>query len=120
LIFGQFQSFRNSVILSDLNINFLELFGYSTTSEEKMAKLVLNGEEIEIEDGASLKEKCEEAGVPFACNEGVCGVCVVEVEEGMENLSEFTQEELDFFGERGKERLACQCRIKKGLVKLKF
>lgn len=86
-----------------------------------MAELEFNGEEVAwIEDGEKIKEKCEEAGIPFACEEGICGTCVIEVEEGMENLSEYTQEELDFLGDPGCERLACQCRIMKGKVKIKF
>lgn len=86
-----------------------------------MAKLIFNGEEeVEVEDGDLIKPLCEEAGIPFACEEGVCGTCVVEVEEGMENLSEFTQEELDFLGEQDCERLACQCRINKGTVSVRF
>lgn len=86
-----------------------------------MAKLIFNeNEETILEDGSPIKEVCEESGVPFACEEGVCGTCVIEVEEGMENLSPFTQEEEDFLGEMGCERLACQCRIKSGSVKIKF
>jgi ferredoxin len=87
-----------------------------------MAKLIFKptGEEKELEDDSPLQEACEEAGVPFACTEGVCGTCVIEVEEGMENLSDFTQEERDFLGDQDKERLACQCRIKRGNVKINF
>ncbi len=85
-----------------------------------MAKLVLNDEEVELEDGSELKDPCEEAGVPFACTEGVCGTCVIEVKEGKENLSEMTQEELDFLGETEDERLACQCKIKQGSVKIDY
>lgn len=85
-----------------------------------MAELILNGEEFQLEDGAPIKEKCEEAGIPFACEEGVCGTCVIEVVEGMQNLSDFTQEEIDFLGEQDLERLACQCKIKNGCVKIKF
>ena len=87
-----------------------------------MAKLVFdhNDEEKELEDGSPIAEACEEAGVPFACTEGVCGTCVIEVVEGIENLSDFTQEERDFLGEQEKERLACQCKIKSGCVKLNF
>lgn len=86
-----------------------------------MAKIVFNDEEErEIEDGSPIKEICEEMGVPFACEEGICGTCIVEVEEGMENLTAFTQEELDFLGEMECERLACQCRIKQGKLKIKF
>ena len=87
-----------------------------------MAKLVFenHGEEKQLEDESSIASHCEEAGVPFACTEGVCGTCVIEVVEGMENLSAFTQEEMDFLGEQNRERLACQCKIRGGCVKVKF
>lgn len=88
-----------------------------------MAKLVFdhNGEEILLEDGAPIAEACEEAGVPFACTEGVCGTCVIEVKEGKDNLSQPTQEEEDFLGAGTMdERLACQCKIKSGCVKVSF
>ncbi|MCB1118758.1 MAG: (2Fe-2S)-binding protein [Chlamydiia bacterium] len=80
-----------------------------------------NGEEVELAEDASIAEVCEEQGVPFACTEGVCGTCVIEVKEGMENLSEPTQEEDDFLGaDTCQERLACQCKIRKGNVKICF
>lgn len=88
-----------------------------------MATLVFeaSGEEIELEDNAKIADPCEEAGVPFACTEGVCGTCVIEVVEGGENLSEATQEEIDFLGDdTEEERLACQCRITGGCVKVRF
>ena len=85
-----------------------------------MAKLVLNDEEIELPDGADLKEACEEAGVPFACTEGICGTCVIEVVEGGENLSDRTEEEVDFLGDSDHERLACQCKINQGRVKIDY
>lgn len=77
-------------------------------------------EEYAVKDGEPIAEACEEAGVPFACTEGVCGTCVIEVKEGMENLSEFTQEEEDFLGDMENERLACQCKLKHGCVKISF
>lgn len=87
-----------------------------------MARLIFEDtdETIELEDGSPIQEACEEAGVPFACTEGCCGTCVIEVTEGMENLSRFTQEEADFLGDLEKERLACQCRVRCGSVKIKF
>ena len=85
-----------------------------------MAKLIIEDEEFELPDNSPISEACEEAGVPFACTEGVCGTCVVEVQEGMENLTEFNEAECDFLGELDSERLACQCKIKCGTVKLKF
>lgn len=87
-----------------------------------MAKLIFEetSEECDLQDGATIAEACEDAGVPFACTEGVCGTCVIEVNEGMENLTSFTQEEEDFLGEMDTERLACQCKIKSGRVKITF
>ena len=87
-----------------------------------MAKLVFSdsGEQIEVQDGSTIQEICEEAGVPFACTEGVCGTCVIEIQDGMSNLSDFTQEEEDFLGDMDCERLACQCTVKEGSVKLTF
>jgi ferredoxin len=87
-----------------------------------MGKIVFDNtkEEVELEDGSEIAQVCEDAGVPFACTEGVCGTCVIEVMDGMENLSEFTQEEMDFLGEQDRERLACQCKLKGGCVKITF
>ncbi len=87
-----------------------------------MPKLIFTNteEEKELPEDSPLIEACEETGVPFACTEGVCGTCVIEVQEGMENLSEFTQEERDFLGDMNKERLACQCKILRGCVKITF
>lgn len=80
-----------------------------------------NEEEVELPDNSPIAEACEDAGVPFACTEGVCGTCVIEVKEGQENLTEPTQEEKDFLGEGTcHERLACQCKIKQGLVRVSF
>jgi len=88
-----------------------------------MPKLIFdnNGEEFELEEGAEIAELCEEQGVPFACTEGVCGTCVIEVLEGEEGLTDPTQEEEDFLGPGvTDERLACQCRMKGGTVKIRY
>jgi ferredoxin len=87
-----------------------------------MGKLIFDhsNEEHNIPDDEEIATACEEAGVPFACTEGVCGTCIIEVVEGMENLSSMTQEEKDFFGSESHERLACQCKVRSGLVKIKF
>tara|TARA_Y100001935_G_C17017910_1_gene366284 strand:+ start:42 stop:314 length:273 start_codon:yes stop_codon:yes gene_type:complete len=77
-----------------------------------MAKIIVNDEETNISPEESLKEPLEDAGVPFCCEEGVCGTCVIEVEKGMEHLTPFTEEESDFLGELDTERLACQCKIR--------
>jgi ferredoxin len=89
-----------------------------------MAKLIFvnNEKEFVLEDGVNITDACEKAGIPFACGgEGICGSCLVEVIEGMKNLSPPTEAEKDFLGEDvSKQRLACQCRILKNTVKLKF
>lgn len=88
-----------------------------------MTKLIFKNtdEEIELEEDSPIAQVCEDAGVPFACTEGVCGTCVIEVLNGKENLSDPTQEEKDFLGEGTcGERLACQCKIKQGNVTITF
>tara|TARA_Y100000034_G_scaffold116139_1_gene154095 strand:- start:108 stop:368 length:261 start_codon:yes stop_codon:yes gene_type:complete len=83
-----------------------------------MAKIKTDDKEIEVKDGDSIKDVCEELGVIVACGNGSCGICKVEVEEGMENLNKLTNEEKEFGLEKN-ERLACQCKIKSGEVKIK-
>lgn len=88
-----------------------------------MPKLIFqdNSDEVELPEDAPIAQSCEDAGVPFACTEGVCGTCVIEIVEGKENLTPPTQEEKDFLGDGTcDERLACQCKIKCGNVKIKF
>ena len=57
-----------------------------------MAKIVFEDtqEEANLPDGSPIAEACEQAGVPFACTEGVCGTCVIEVTDGMDNLTTVT------------------------------
>jgi len=84
-----------------------------------MPKLIVNDQEVEVEVGARIVDKIEELGVPIGCSNGVCGTCEVEVIEGMENLPERNQEELDL-GMEGNRRLGCQLCINDGTVKLTF
>lgn len=87
-----------------------------------MAKLIFENthHEVDLPDGSDISEACEKEGVPFACPGGICGVCAIEVLEGMENLSPFTDAEKNFFNESENKRLACQCIIKHGQVKVRF
>ena len=88
-----------------------------------MPKLIFSrtNEEFDLPELSPLQEICEEAGVPFACTEGVCGTCVIEIKEGQENLTPPTEEEEDFLGTGVlDERLACQCKIKCGTVRITF
>ena len=86
-----------------------------------MAKIIFsdNGKEINVEDKDFIKDACEKLGVPFSCTEGICGTCIIDVADGQENLSELTQEEKDM-GMNRTRRLACQCKIKSGVIKIKY
>ena len=86
-----------------------------------MAKIISsdNGKTINIKDKNQIKDACEKLGVPFSCTEGICGTCMIEVVDGHKNLSELTQEEKDM-GMNKTRRLACQCKIKSGIVKIKY
>jgi ferredoxin len=84
-----------------------------------MAILKINDQEIEIENNTSLTGPSRDLGVSFGCETGVCGTCIIAVEEGMENLNEKNEKETVFCSEENK-RLACQCKIKSGLVKIKL
>jgi ferredoxin len=86
-----------------------------------MAKLThkKTGKSIEVEDGNYIRRAAEELGVPFCCNIGRCGACIIDILEGEENLSELTEEEKEM-GMNKKQRLACQCRIKSGEVVIDF
>jgi len=84
-----------------------------------MAQIFIDEEKFTVEDGASFNAQAESAGIPFGCTEGICGSCRVEVKEGEDNLNDLTQEEIDM-GMSKTERLACQCKIKSGIVKFTY
>lgn len=85
-----------------------------------MAQVVVNGKKQEVVDGTPLVEVAkQQLGIPINCSDGMCGVCYVQVESGQQNLTEPTEAE-QFFGLRGKDRLACQCTVRSGVVKLKY
>jgi len=85
-----------------------------------MAKLIFlsSNQEKEVPDGKPIRDALEEAGVPFGCKDGICGTCMLEIEGGMENLSEKNEKEMDLVGDDEKMRLGCQCKIKKGIAKI--
>ena len=81
------------------------------------------GEKVEVQenDREEMVLAAEDLGVPIACTDGMCGSCKVEVTEGMENLSDFSQKEKDLgVDEMPNTRLLCQCKLKQGLVKVRF
>lgn len=84
-----------------------------------MAKLFIDNIEYEIPDGQSIAEACENAGIPFSCNSGVCATCQITIQEGAENLDELNKEEADLAMDRS-HRLGCQCKILGGIVKVTY
>ncbi len=84
-----------------------------------MAILKTDQEEIELQDRSRIKDVAEELGIPFGCRSGICGTCKIEVLEGEENLDDLNEQE-QAMGDRDRtHRLACQCSILKGTVKIK-
>lgn len=84
-----------------------------------MARMIFKDNDVELKDGEGIREACEKLGVPFGCREGNCGTCMIDVTEGKENLSELTEREEDLARDED-HRLACQCKIKKGDVRIDF
>ena len=84
-----------------------------------MGKFIIDNVEYNIPDGGQIASACEEAGVPFSCNSGVCGTCQIEILEGAQNLNELNKEEYDL-GQDRNHRLGCQCAIISGTVKATY
>lgn len=82
------------------------------------------GRSIEVPDGSRLQDAIDqaEADIPFGCREGDCATCIIEVLEGMDQLGPPNGNEavtlMDDELERGL-RLACQCRVSSGSVKIR-
>ena len=77
------------------------------------------GETIKVADNAEIRPACENLGIPFGCSDGHCGTCLIEVLEGEENLNGLNEREKNMYLDK-KNRLACQSKIKKGKVKIKW
>lgn len=80
-----------------------------------MAMISIDGQSMELAPGEPILASCEELGVPFGCQAGNCGTCVIVIESGMEHLHPKNDEEQNM-GLRDNERLACQARIRDGHV----
>lgn len=80
-----------------------------------MARITIDGQSRELDPGEPIQMACEALGVPFGCQAGSCGTCVIVIEAGMEHLWPPNDLETDM-RLRDNERLACQARIKDGEV----
>jgi ferredoxin len=68
-------------------------------------------------EGELLREACQrnDFTLPFGCENGLCGTCLVAIKEGAENLTEKTDQEketLEVLMAYEDQRLACQCHLK--------
>ncbi|ABO57885.1 2Fe-2S iron-sulfur cluster-binding protein [Burkholderia vietnamiensis] len=76
------------------------------------------GESFALPHDAYLSDAAELqlGGLTFGCRAGMCGICVIEVLAGMDNLSHPEDKEstfLEWLGhDHGDKRLACQCRLR--------
>ena len=70
-------------------------------------------EYVSDEQEVELFRVCKKVKAPinFGCRIGGCGVCLVNIVSGAENLSPKTDEE-EHFTDFEYERLACQCLVK--------
>ena len=85
-----------------------------------MSKLRADAGEVSVGDGDQIIEAAEQLGTPFGCRAGMCGTCRIEVLEGMENLEPRNEREVAMGLEDSPFRLACQCKIRKGMVKIQI
>ena len=68
-----------------------------------------------------LRDVCQlnDFTLPFGCENGLCGTCLVAIKEGADQLSEKSDQEketLDVLMAYEDQRLACQCKLKGGDV----
>jgi ferredoxin len=78
-----------------------------------------SGKRIEVPEGGSLLEICDEhlAPIPFSCRSATCATCQVDVLEGAELLeppAPAEQDLLDLVAGPKTSRLACQAEVKPG------
>lgn len=79
---------------------------------------------VNIPAGTRIIEISEKvgAGIIYGCREGDCGTCLTRVEAGLENLSEPSALETKVLKENlagRNDRLACQCQVLGGEVKVR-
>ncbi len=85
---------------------------------------------INVKPGSTIQDVVEASGsaLPFGCRDGECGTCVVEIEQGMEFLTDKTDKEVKVLKEvcsgtcTPNSRLACQMKIDKpnGVIRIKY
>ncbi|ERI05892.1 2Fe-2S iron-sulfur cluster-binding protein [Aneurinibacillus aneurinilyticus] len=72
-----------------------------------------SGKKLEVSKESNLLRMSirYEGGIPYKCGGGICGTCVVKIDDGAQNLSKVSKKEVERLGEdliaQG-YRLACQ------------
>jgi ferredoxin len=81
---------------------------------------------VDAPEGGALIDVCDEksAIIPFSCRGASCGTCRIDVLEGIEELTDAEDEELDvldiFGDDPQKRRLACQAKMRAGTATLRI
>lgn len=90
----------------------------STESVAVMPKVTINGTVVEVPPGTTILDAALDNDIPLDHNCGgncACSTCHVIVEEGMENISEMSEDEEDMLdtavGLTLESRLGCQCKV---------
>lgn len=79
-------------------------------------KFVDDNLEVDAADDANLRDvaQAEGSNIPFGCEQGICGTCLVSVPEGADHVSAIEDQEketLEAMAAEPGQRLACQCRV---------
>ncbi|MFA6474897.1 MAG: 2Fe-2S iron-sulfur cluster-binding protein [Patescibacteria group bacterium] len=82
---------------------------------------ITDNKTVEAQAGELLREVCQHNGLtlPFGCENGLCGTCLISIKKGAENLTDKTDQEkdtLEVLNAYPEQRLACQCHLKDGDV----
>lgn len=82
------------------------------------------GQTIEVNENSELSKELDATNSPilFGCRTGICGTCLLIVEEGFENTNEASADELEFLeivSENPNARLGCMLKCS-GPVKVKY
>jgi ferredoxin len=82
-----------------------------------LVAVTINGQTIQAADGTSLFDCADGIGIPVptSCRkQGKCKECIVEVTEGLDRLTDPTEQERHL---KGNFRLSCQARVGDGAIR---
>ncbi|MBN2905372.1 MAG: (2Fe-2S)-binding protein [Rhodobacteraceae bacterium] len=79
---------------------------------------------VNVPSGTRIIEISEKigSGITYGCREGECGTCITHIIEGQDNLSDPSALELRVLKDNlagRNDRLACQCQVLEGTVKVR-